>query len=144
MTLYFIESIKPQKRKVFIALAVIGWPLLASLNVIYLQPFSHFNSNILMVESFVFIAMALYTYYELLLNNSIRNIAKEPLFWQWTLFLLYWSSTYFFWGYIGVFQRRNQNYVNLLQCIQAVVNIILYAGLGCSFLFFSKKTVNES
>jgi len=137
-SLYFFKTIKTRYYKVLIVITVIFWIVLGSLNAIFYQPLSTLNTNILLLESVSIIPMSIYALYVIFLADDIQNVLKYPLFWVWACFLLYWSTTFFFWAYVRAFDQAHLPYENLITYSQGMVNIINYIGLGYTFLLYPK------
>jgi hypothetical protein len=139
VTWYFFMTIKVKRQRLFLPLSLSFWIVICMLNTLLLQPLDKLNSNILLVESFSIIAMSLIALYRILEDTFVINILVYPHFWIWSCLLIYWSCTFFFWAYIKLFAKSNMPYLNEIQYFQGVVNIIIYWGIGCSFLLYHKS-----
>lgn len=137
---YFLKIFCQKKHflKAMICNAIL-WPTLGILNIIYLQPISQINTNMLMLESLCIITMSLYFIYRVLKNDSVINIFANPHFWIWVLWLILWSTTFFFWAFIRILYRSQWEHVNTIMNLQAFINLIVYTGIAFTLLFYSKK-----
>jgi len=142
-TAYFLKTIKSYHFSRYMLISATIWPVLGMLNLVYLQPLHKFNSNILMLESICIIAMSLYSLYKILLNDTLHNVLKYPHFWIWSLQLFYWSSSFFFWGYYEVLMQRGWSLMPSFAKAQAIINILVYFGIGLTFLFYPKSPQTE-
>ncbi len=142
-TAYFLKTIKSYHFPAKFIISSVIWLLLGILNVIFLQPIYKFNSNYLLLESICTIAMSLYTLYTMLVNDTIHNVLKYPHFWTWSLLLLLWSSSFFFWGYYEVLTQKGWAYLPAAANTQAIINILVYFGIGLTFLFYPKTPQTE-
>lgn len=141
---YFIFAIKPEKNfKILIASAVV-WPIIGILNALFLQPINSLNNNMLMVESFAFVTMSLYLIYRILQNEGIMNIFSYPHFLIAVLFLLLWSTSYFFWAFVKILYTAKWQHMQSVMYLQAVVNIIFYSGIGLVLFFYPKNKPIEN
>jgi hypothetical protein len=138
-TAYFLKTIRSYHFSSLMLATVIVWPTLGILNCIFFQPLNKFNSNILLLESICIIAMSLYSLYKMLLNDTMYNVLKYPHFWIWSIQLIYWSSSFFFWGYYEVLMQKGWKYMESFAVAQAIINILVYIGIGLTLLFFPKQ-----
>ncbi len=140
ISIYFFIVLSPKKYRLYCCGAIIFWPTIGFLNML-VQPTTVINSNILIIESICIIAMSLYSLYKILLNDNIMNIIRYPHFWIWACLILYSSSTFFFWAFFDELIKKQTNYKQALLLLQVVVNIILYAGIGLTFLLLPKTKI---
>ncbi len=139
ISLFFIYAIKPKHYRKLIVLTVIVWPTMGILNIFLLQSFDTFNENMLMLESFSTITMSLYFIYWLLKNDRVKNIFAYPHFWVAILWLLMWSITFFFWAFVRVLYSERWPYIDTAMHIQAIVNIVAYAGIAAVLILYPKN-----
>src|ERR1044071_5398828 len=66
------------------------------LNSFYLQPLHELNTNFVVLESFLIIGMSLVAFYRLLISDELA-IFSLPRFWFTSIFLVFWSFTFFYW-----------------------------------------------
>lgn len=142
-TAYFLKTIKSYHFFRLMLISIVVWTLLGILNAVFLQPLNKFNSNYLLLESISIIAMSLYTLYKMLLNDTMYNVLKFPHFWTWSLQLILWSGSFFFWGYYEVLTQRGWAYLPAAANMQAIINILVYFGIGLTFLFYPKSPQAE-
>lgn len=138
-TAYLLKTVKSSHYDSIMLATIVTWSALGILNCIFLQPLHKFNSNILLLESISIIGMSLYALYRILLDDKIQNVYKYPHFWIWSLQLFYWSSSFFFWGYYEVLMQRGWPFMPSFAKAQAVINILLYFGIGLTLLFYPKS-----
>jgi len=139
--LFFLNAIKSRKKHLYILISSIILPLLAILNIIFLQPINKFNSNVFILESFSVIGMSLYSLYTILIDERLTMVYKYPNFWFWVFFLILNSGTFFFWACIFPISK-DKNLRDIAQNIQVVINIFIYIGFGF-ILFFYPKMVRK-
>ncbi|HTN16098.1 MAG TPA: hypothetical protein VL092_00350 [Chitinophagaceae bacterium] len=109
------------------------------LNVRYLQSWDQLNTNMLMLESFCIITLSLYAIYRTLKNDLVLHLFRDAHFWIWVLWLVLWSATFFFWAFIRILYRSDWAYVGLVMNLQALINLVVYAGLSGILLLYTKK-----
>lgn len=137
-TIYFILLIKPYNNLRYILASSIFWPLAGMLNMIFLQPMHKLNSNMLIIENVVVVAMALYALYKILLNDKIVNVLNYPHFWVWTFSLIYECYAFFFWALFESLIRRSPYRMVIIDS-QDIINIALYVAICFSFFLYPKK-----
>jgi len=136
-TLYFLQRLRLNHSKAIMWIASTVWLLMGIINM-YFQPLNTLNSNMLLAESITIIGMSLYSLYKILLDERITSVMTYSHFWIWTCFLLYQCSTFFFWAFFDDLILHQTKYKFALLAIQGLVNIVVYCGIGLSFLLFSK------
>ena len=136
MAYYFIIFLKFPTTKIHLKAIALLISLLGILNCKYLQPLNTFNSNMLMLESFVVIGMSMYALYRMLINNELYDILNYPHFWLWTFFLLLYSCSFFFWPFIKFFYVTKHEYYFFATYFQELINILCYLGIGLTFYFY--------
>ena len=146
ITLYFIKTAKLKKERLWIAAAAILWPCVAILNCIYFQPITKVNTNMLLIESFSMIVMALYALYTMLVDDTITDITEHEHFWTWVSLLILGTGTFFFWGYLptAIKNAKSSNSyanINLMEVVQSVVNIFSYSVIGFTFFMNRQKSI---
>jgi hypothetical protein len=135
--MFFLRSVSDKKNtKTLITLTAI-YLSLALINIRYFQPLTSLNSNILLLESFCITAMAMIALYKMLLSERILNVLRHPYFIVWSILLVYWSASYFYWAFIEILYRNNWHYP-LIDAAQTILNIAEYAVIGFSFSVQSK------
>lgn len=143
ITAYFIYAIRPiYYRKLMIANAIL-WPSIGIANAVWLQPLHTLNSNMLMLESFSFITMSLYSIYHILRDDTVDNIFNHPHFRIAAIFLISWGSTFFFWAFIKILYRHHWPYMDAAVYMQAIISILVCVGIAITLFISSKKKIYE-
>jgi hypothetical protein len=142
-TSFFLKSIKVKKILFYSVISLIFWSAIGIGNIVFLQPISVINTNMLVIESISIIIMAQFALYKMFLNDNIVGIIKYPSFWIWAMFLIYWSCLFFFWGFLNLFHDKKYHKFNVMVYeYEEIINIIVYLGIGLTFLFYPKKPSN--
>jgi hypothetical protein len=144
VTLYFLITIKVNYFRIFAVLCGTLYAILEIANTVFLQPLTRLNSNYIIFESFVIIAMSLFALYRILVNDNLYPVLKYAHFWFWSFILLYFSVTFFYWPCIKVLYRDHSIYYTIANDIEMVVNILVYAGIGAVIFFYPKIIKHES
>lgn len=140
LTAFFIRLLKPPHYALLMRINIIGWPIVGGLNILLLQPITHINTNMLMLESFSIITLSLYFIYRILKNDQTERLFNNPHFWLSVLWLILWSATFFFWAFIKILYRNQWAYVDTIMNIHAIINLIVYAGITAVLFFYPKKS----
>lgn len=144
ITWYFLKLNKPYHHATLIKLAVIVYPTTGIMNILFFQPINTLNTNVLMLESFITISLSLYSILQLLKKHTSTNIFYSPHLWICILWLLSWSSTFFFWAFIKILYSMGWEYRNAALNIQGAINILVYAGIAAILLLYPKmKTIEH-
>lgn len=139
-SIYFGYSIMVLNIKRWIILSIAISILIGAGNL-YFQHLDSINTNMLLIESFVIISMALYSFYKMLLNDWIINLFHYPHFWFWTAFLLLWSGSFFFWVFFDVLIKKESDFRIVAQYGQIALNLIVYLITGLTLFLIPKKKI---
>jgi len=75
---------------------VVGvFALMAFANVLFLQDLWMYNTYIKIIESLVFISLALWYYFQLAREMKVARLEREPMFWLSTAIIIYFSGSFF-------------------------------------------------
>jgi hypothetical protein len=139
---YFNEAISSFKsRNAGFYIGGIGLILYFINAILFQNPLKELNTNFIIFECFLIIAMSLCSFYELLAGEEI-NIHFNPKFWFSSLLLIFWSFTFFYW-IIGItlYEYLAQDSF-WLDMIIWTINILIYSGFAIVFLFYKKMRIN--
>jgi hypothetical protein len=135
---YFIslKTIPVRKNGYWIAIAIL---LLGVINALYVQPIDSLNSYFILIEGFCIIALSLYTFYKMLLYNERLNVFRYHHFRLISLLLFYWTLTYMTWGLYDIIAKYLKEYLWLPFRFLLIANIIVYIGIGLTFISYKKE-----
>lgn len=119
---------------------VTAWIMVAALNVLFFQKVRSFNSNVLIVESVLFIAASLYCIYDLLRTGDDMNLLRQPNVRLVFVTLTLWSATFFFWPAINILFKMHWKHVGTVMSTQLLFNFVIYLSFGFTFLTYPSKT----
>jgi hypothetical protein len=133
---YFLKIIKLHLANKYIVIIGFFCLLLGA----YITYYDYYiNTNILILESFLIISMSIFALYRILIDENIKKVSAYPHFWIWTVFLLYWSGSYFYWAFLEPISNAKHKYGFIVTCWHLSINIILYVGIGIAFFICPKK-----
>jgi hypothetical protein len=138
-TAYFIYAIKPHHYRKLLLLNFIFWPAIGISNIIFFQPLGTLNTNMLMVESFVFITLSLYFIYLTLKNDKVANIFKDAYFRIAVIILCLWSSSFFFWALVDFLFQGKWKYADVTMYLQSLIEAMAYFGIAATLYFYDKR-----
>ncbi|RYE24969.1 MAG: hypothetical protein EOP51_05660 [Sphingobacteriales bacterium] len=139
LSLYFNFSIeKFHKNNLGLIIGVLAASF-SVINSLFIQDvFTTFNSNILIVASFLVIAMCLYSFYDLLLGDDFLDLNTNSRFWFSALLLTFWSFTFCYWLVWQALVRPSSANTMWLSVMIWTINIVCYSGFALVFLSFRK------
>ena len=130
VTSYFL-SLQPTRNQNALSLSnLIFWPLLGLINILFFQPITQLNSNILILQCFWFISLSLNLIYITIKNDVVENILSYTHFQICVIWLLLWSSSLFFWAFLKVLYRGNWEFMTTALHVKALINCFCYLGLA--------------
>lgn len=138
VSVFFFRGVLPRYFRSASAIAAVVYAILAVLNCVFLQPIKVLNSNFIELESFLIIAMSIYSLYRIFIDDDIKRVTYYQRFWVWTCLFMYATSTFLFWPSIKFIYREKLPFYNAVVCGQIIVNIICYLGLGLTLIFHRK------
>ena len=139
ITLYFLSVFKYYRLLRFIFLVLI-YIAMEVLNMALFQPILSLNTNFIIAESFIIIAMSLFAVYKILIDDTIEKIWLYPHFWLWTFIFVYFSTTFFYWSFIKMLYKSHSVFFEVAEYFSLSINIIVYTGIGLTFLFYPKMS----
>ncbi len=129
-----IDGFKTNNIGIFLGCAGLVYSII---NTLFFQnPFSEMNTNFLIPESILIIAMSLYSFYELLASD-IYDVYSNTRFWFSAFLLTFWSFTFCYW-LIGPTLYKTSGNTLWLDTMIWTINILCYSGFAIVFLSFRK------
>ncbi len=138
-TSYFIFAFNPVNTRKFLVINVILWPVLGVLNILFFQPLGTMNTNMLMLESLTFVSLSLFLIYMTIKQNKVENIFKYPHFWMAVLFLISWSTTFFFWAFLHSLYIDKWKYRIVATYLQTIIEGLFYLGTAATLYLYNRK-----
>jgi hypothetical protein len=139
--LYFNEKIQSLKRfHIGIAIGVLGF-IIASINIIFVQPYNTINSIFLVYEGFCVIALSLYSFYRLALDET--ELTRNSQFWFTTILLIYWSTVFIYWGMFPLLITTLKTSMAKITTGMRLINIFTYIGFAIVFINYKKVSASE-
>lgn len=138
ISLYFIYSLSLAYKRWHIALIALVCLTLGLSNLYFFQPLLRYNTNMLMIECVLIIAMALFALFRILLRDDLVKIFQYPHFKIWIALLVLWTSTFFFWALLSYLREKNPAYYSVIATGQVLINLFFYSYIA---LIFSKQKV---
>jgi hypothetical protein len=139
--LYFNEKIQSLKRfHIGIAIGVLGF-IIASINIIFVQPYNTINSIFLVYEGFCVIALSLYSFYRLALDET--ELTRSSQFWFTTILLIYWSTVFIYWGMFPLLITTLKTSMAKITTGMRLINIFTYIGFAIVFINYKKVSASE-
>lgn len=126
-----------KKRKVATVIGIIA-AMAAVVNAVFFQSLQILNSNFLLFEGLIIMALSLYTF-QLILSDERINIFRYGHFWMIVILIFFWSVTYTTWALYSVLGIRKLFVIPYVSYILWSVNIITYSAIGFVLLYFSGK-----
>ena len=138
IALYFNFEIEYFHRKKIGWYLGIGGIMLSIFNSVFLQsPFKVIDSNFLITESFIIIGLCLYSFYSLLLEDSVEDFFDNR-FWFSSLLLIFWSFTFCYWLIGPTIYKTSPKTSEWINVMIWVINVLCYSGFAIVFLSFRK------
>lgn len=129
LSCYFIYTINPAKYKAWCVVASMLWATVGVINFLFFQPLHTLNTNMLVLESAVFVNASLYFIHYTIRKDVVSNIFTYPHFWISLLWLTLWGTSLFFWAYVKILYRGHWQYVQCAIHAASAINVIVYSSM---------------
>jgi hypothetical protein len=140
---YFIYAIKPVYHRKLMVAAGIFWIAVGGINICFFQPLQALNTNMLMVESFVFITISLYFIYITLKRDAVQHIFRYPYFWMAVIWLVTWSTSISFWAFVKIIYRGQGEFIKIAITVQSIIEILSYLSIAATIYLFNKQMLHN-
>jgi len=144
VTIIFLTRGAQPPPRAAIALVAVGWIAIGVLNALFLQPLEKGNSNVSLLESFAIVVMALFALYRMAITRTVGNLTANPLFWFWSLALLFWGSTYFYWAFKTLPEAREMGFFKVVNYLHSFLNLALYGGVAALLFFIPRRRLQPA
>ena len=125
---FFVTTVRGGQK--FIPWLVTLYCAAAAGNILFVQSIEDLNKNYIIMESFLVITMSLYALFKILINEQIALPFCYNHFWFWSLLLLYFSVTFFFWLCIGIFYAEKSPFFAVANYLHIAANLVMYSGFA--------------
>lgn len=139
LTWYFLVSIK-KFTGILISATALAWLIIIFSNSILFQGWDATNTNVLMLEAFVFAIMALVSLFRLLINEE-RAVWRQSLFWIWISQLLYGAGSFFFWALVGIIYHDYPDLYRPLATAHFLLSILAISIIAAVFFVIRPKKI---
>ena len=111
---------------------------LGLVNYFIIQSPEKMNNFFLLFESIIVIGFSLYAFYRMLLVDDDLLLTQQPHFWYTSIFLFFWTITFFIWGLYDYMTITLGVGIGLVHSLLIIANVINYVGFGSVFLLTRK------
>lgn len=132
---YSIDTFKEKNIGLIIGVFGVVW---GGINYLLIESPYRLNSIYLLSEDVVIVAMALYSFYRMLLIDDDVILVKQPNFWFTSLLMFFWTGTFLIWGTFEYLTTLSQFAKSVLLSVLLAVNVISYVGFGIVFICYNK------
>ncbi|HYD22715.1 MAG TPA: hypothetical protein VEB40_14635 [Flavipsychrobacter sp.] len=130
------------KKRIATTIGIVA-AIAAVVNTAFFQSLKTLNSNFLLLEGLIIMALALYAF-QLILSDDKINIYRYGHFWMIVILIFFWSVTYTTWALHSVLKVKKLFVMPLVTHLLWTVNVITYSAIGFVLLYFSgKRLANE-
>ncbi len=107
-----------------------GGVALGIANTLFLQPLNKFNNYFLYFEGILTIAIALFSFARIMIEEAQKTLTHNPHFWIGIAFIFFWSVTFCNWALYQYLYIRHPSAGWIVDASFDMVNIITY-GIVC-------------
>lgn len=134
---YSIDVFKRNNISMYIGLSAF---VFGFINYFWIQSPFQMNNFFLLLESIIIITLSLYSFYRMLLADESLILTNNPHFWFSSIFLFFWTATFFIWGLYDYMTIKLSVGRELIHSILTVVNVVTYVGFGLVYIFYKKMS----
>lgn len=132
---YSIDKFRSNNVSLYIGLTAFTFGIV---NYIWIQTPFKMNNFFLLLESLIVIALSLFSFYRMLLEDESLILTRYPHFWFTSIFLFFWTATFFIWGLYDYMTITLGIGKRLIHTLLLLINVIHYVGIGTVFLLYKK------
>ncbi len=132
--LYLLREIiyRPLAKRYLLGV-LLGYPLLALLNILFVQR-NGFHTMTYALGCFLIITFCIYYFWELFQRPNSVKLARQPAFWICSGLLFYYSCTFPIYGGVNLLKVLPNLILRNLFTIFTLLNILLYLSFTIAFL----------
>ena len=130
--LYRIIQKRLAKRIIFYILCI--YPLLALINIFFIQGFTSFQSITYDLGCLLIVSICIYYFFELFQLEHSVNLARQPAFWICSGLLFFYACTFPIFGLANFLRSLPYVILKNLSTIIDLLNIFLYSSFTIAFL----------
>lgn len=132
---YFIyKLLRTRAIKIIIFAAAVIWPLIALINLIFIQGLHQFNTMTYAISSLLIIIFCVCFFFELFKRPEALSLKTNPGFWIVTGLLFFNACTLPLLGLANYIYQFSPVLINNIQTILTILNILLYVLFTIAFL----------
>ena len=132
---YFIYHLLTSRTiKTIIIVAAIIWPVIALINLIFVQGLHQFNTMTYAISSMLIIIFCVCFFFELFKKSEALNLKRNPGFWFVTGLLFFNACTLPLLGLANYIYQFSPVLINNFATILTILNILLYVLFTIAFL----------
>lgn len=128
------EMIRSKKMKVFFLIILIVYPILAFLNIMFIQKSGTFHSLTYSIGCSIIVILAIIYFAELFQRPNTISLKNDPAFWICTAILFSYVCTFPFWGLVNLVSKGPRIIADNLITIVLIINILSYSLFIIAFL----------
>lgn len=128
------EIIKKRAAKNILLGLMVGFPLVAIINLIFFQGIYKFHSFTYSIGCLLIVGCCIYYFYELFLMPHSVNLLRQPAFWICTALLFFYAFTYPIYGLSNLMSGFSDHVLGIIKKIIQSLNILLYSFFSIAFL----------
>ena len=126
--------IKSENVKRVISYLIVGFPVLAFLNILFLQGINSYNTITYSLGCSFLIFLSIYYFFELFKLHYAVKLIEDPSFWICTGLLFFYCVTFPVFVCVNLMKNFPEKFANLIGVVLAITNIILYSLFCIAFL----------
>lgn len=130
--LYRIIQKRSAKRIIFCILCI--YPLLALINIFFIQGLGSFQSITYALGCLLVVAICIYYFLELFQLDHSVNLARQPAFWVCSGLLFFYACSFPIFGLVNILRSLPYVILKNLRTIVDLLNIFLYSSFTIAFL----------
>lgn len=128
------ELLYNQIKKKILKCAMVLYPALEILNILFFQDVNMFHSFTYSIGACIIICFAVFCLQEIFIDKALTVIPhKAPAFWVCTGLLFHYSITFVYFSSLHIWKMYSQDFINLMSLIFTISNCIFYSLITISF-----------
>ena len=132
LTVYWIIRSKKVKRIILVILFL--YPLIAAINILFLQKADSFHSITYSLGGLIIVALCVYYFFELFQAPANASLLRQPSFWICSGLLFYYSCSFPLYGFNNLLASASLTVIKNLIFVFQILDVLLYLSFTIAFL----------
>jgi hypothetical protein len=140
---FYIQILKNFIKPVFLIVTIALFEIYAIINSVFIQSLFEYASLEFSIGSILLFMFSVAFFIKVMVESKISNLAREPLIWINTAFLIYYTVNFFYHSLYNLRIDASKEVTQIAVQFFFVMNFLFYFLITIAFLICKKKSVKK-